>query len=82
MRERRRAFTRRRESLQRVQVASGELEQRIAEVEAQDAHLADMLSRLNAVADAAVESARQLGHEPTVSRLMSLDSPAEQQDAA
>jgi Dynamin family len=82
LRERRRAFTRRRDALQRVQVAAGELEQRIAEVEAQDAHLADMLERLNAVADAAVSSARRLGHEPTVSRLMSLDSPAEQQDAA
>jgi len=82
LRERRRSFTRRREALQRVQVAAGELEQRIAEVEAQDTHLADMLARLNAVADDAVASARRLGHEPTVSRLMSLDGPAEQQDAA
>ena len=41
-----------------------------------------MLARLNAVADDAVASARRLGHEPTVSRLMSLDGPAEQQDAA
>ena len=65
-----------------MQVAAGELEQRIAEVEAQDTHLADMLARLNAVADDAVASARRLGHEPTVSRLMSLDGPAEQQDAA
>jgi hypothetical protein len=82
LRERRRSFTRRRDALQRVQAAGGELEQRIAEVEAQDAHLADMLARLNNVADEAVASARRLGHEPTVSRLMSLDVPAEQQDAA
>lgn len=81
LRERRRGFTRRRESLQRVQLASGELEQRIAEVEAQDTHLSEMLARLNAVADEAVLSARRLGHEPTVAR-MRLDSPVEQQDAA
>jgi hypothetical protein len=34
LRERRRAFARRREALQRIQSAAGELEQRIAEVEA------------------------------------------------
>jgi hypothetical protein len=82
LRERRRSFTRRREALQRVQVAAGELEQRIAEVEAQDTHMADMLARLNAVADEAVASAHRLGHEPTVSRLMSLDGSVGQQDAA
>ena len=69
LRERRRVFTRRREALQRVQVAAGELEQRIAEVQAQDDHLAGMLARLNAAADEAVASARRLGHQPTVTRL-------------
>ncbi len=81
LRERRRSFARRRESLQRVQVAAGELEQRIAEVEAQDNHLAEMMSRLNNFADEAVSSARRLGHEPTVSRL-SLNEQTAQQDAA
>ena len=81
LRERRRGYTRRREALQRVQAASGELEQRIAEVQTQDEHLAAMLARLNAVADEAVASARRLGHEPTVTRL-SLDEAAPRQDAA
>ncbi len=81
LRERRRGFTRRREALQRVQVAAGELEQRIAEVESQDQHVAEMLSRLNAVADEAVARARRLGQEPTVSRI-SLQAETAQQDAA
>jgi hypothetical protein len=80
LRERRRGFTRRKESLQRVQVASGELEQRIAEVQAQDDHLGAMLARLTAVADQAVASARRLALEPTVPRV-SLDAVT-QQDAA
>jgi hypothetical protein len=52
LRDRRRAFKRRRESLERVSVAEGELEQRIAEVEAQDARLQRWLERIgeNAVA--------------------------------
>ena len=81
LRERRRGYTRRREALQRVQAAAGELEQRIAEVQTQDEHLAAMLARLNAVADEAVASAKRLGREPTVTRL-SLDDVAQQQDAA
>ena len=81
LRERRRGFTRRRESLQRVQAAAGDLEQRISEVQAQDEHLAEMLSRLNAVADDAVGSARRLGQEPTVQRISLQPEPA-QQDAA
>ena len=78
LRERRRGFTRRRETLERVQVAAGDLEQRIAEVQAQDDHLAEMLSRLNYLADEAVASARRLGHAPTVTRL----SLEPEQDAA
>ena len=81
LRERRRGFTRRRESLQRVQSAAGDLEQRISEVQAQDEHLAEMLSRLNAVADDAVASARRLAQEPTVQRISLRPEPA-QQDAA
>ncbi len=81
LRERRRVFTRRREALQRVQVAAGELEQRIAEVQTQDDHLSAMLARLNAVADEAIGAARRLGREPTVTRL-SLQTETAQQDAA
>ncbi len=81
LRERRRVFARRREALQRVQVAASELEQRISEVQTQDDHLAEMLARLNAVANVAVASARQLGHQPTVTRL-SLDSESARLDAA
>jgi hypothetical protein len=84
LRERRRGFARRREALQRVQQATGELEQRIAEVQSQDDHLSAMLARLNAVADEAVASARALALEPTVPRV-SIDTPEEgalRQDAA
>ncbi|MFM7505635.1 MAG: dynamin family protein, partial [Rubrivivax sp.] len=80
LRERRRGFTRRKESLQRVQLAAGELEQRIAEVQAQDDHLGAMLARLSTVADEAVASARRLGSVPSLPRLV-LDDSAEQ-DAA
>jgi hypothetical protein len=81
LRERRRGFTRRKEALQRVQVAAGELEQRIAEVQAQDDHLNAMLARLNAVADEAVASARKLALEPTVTRV-DLQASDTRQDAA
>ncbi len=50
-RERRRGFTRRRDALQRVQVASGDLEQRITEVQAQDDQLIQALARVEKVAD-------------------------------
>ncbi len=46
LRERRRAFANRHEALQRIQAAAGELEQRIAEVEQHDKHLAGCQSRL------------------------------------
>jgi hypothetical protein len=58
--ERRRGFQRRREALQRVQAAAGELEQRIAEVQGQDDHLAGMLARLDALAAQTIASARRL----------------------
>ena len=64
LRERRRAFARRREALQRVQAAAGELEQRIAEVQAQDEHLAQTNARFDAAAADAVATARRLVPEP------------------
>lgn len=81
LRERRRGFMRRKESLQRVQVAAGELDQRIAEVLAQDDELGSLWTRLNAVADEAVTTARRLALEPTVPRL-ALNGGMQQQDAA
>lgn len=80
LRERRKGFTRRRESLQRVQAAASELEQRIDEVQVQDDHLADTLARLNALADEVVAGARKMTHQPTVQRLRLTTTP--QQDAA
>jgi hypothetical protein len=50
LRERRRAFVRRRDALHRVQAATGELEARIAEVQGQDEHLAGVLTQLDTVA--------------------------------
>jgi chromosome segregation ATPase len=52
LRDRRRGFARRRDALQRVQGATGELEQRIAEVQAQDEHLARLQARVDALAAA------------------------------
>jgi hypothetical protein len=60
LRERRRSYTRRREALQRVQAATGELEQRIAEVQAQDEHLQQSQARLEALAGAVTNQALRL----------------------
>ncbi len=62
LRERRRGHARRREALQRVQAAAGELEQRIAEVQGQDEQLSVMLARLDVLATEAIGSARRLAH--------------------
>ncbi|MEO8155167.1 MAG: dynamin family protein [Rhizobacter sp.] len=45
LRERRRGFRRRREALERIQAASGDLEQRIGELEAQDTQLQQLQAR-------------------------------------
>jgi hypothetical protein len=83
LRERRKGFVRRRESLQRVQSAASELEQRIDEVQAQDDHLGDMLARLNTLADGVVATARRMAHQPTVPRIRLDEEATEpQQDAA
>jgi hypothetical protein len=71
LRERRRGFTRRREALQRVQTATGDLEQRIGEVQGQDETLAALLARLEQLAAEAIQGARRVVGEKT-----------EQQDAA
>ncbi|MBS0305726.1 MAG: dynamin family protein [Proteobacteria bacterium] len=63
LRERRRAFVRRREALQRVQGAASDLEQRIAEVQQQDEQLAAMHARIERLADDAVAGTRRLHAE-------------------
>jgi hypothetical protein len=64
LRERRRAFVRRRDALQRVQSATGELEARIAEVQGQDEHLARVLSQLDSLAEDVLALTRQPEAEP------------------
>jgi hypothetical protein len=50
LRERRRGFRRRREALERIQSAAGELEQRIAEIDSQDQRLHQFISRVGHLA--------------------------------
>ena len=56
-------------TLQRVQAAPGELETRIAEVQAQEEHLRETQARIEALADAALAAARRPGAEPGLPRL-------------
>ena len=74
LRERRRNFRRRRESLERVQTAASDLELRIAELEGQDERLQNFLRRARQLLDAMREQARA---GPTAgSDLISLQLPA------
>ena len=57
LRERRRNFRRRRESLERVQTAASELELRLGEIEAQDARLQSVLGRTRHLLEAMREQA-------------------------
>ena len=56
--ERRRAFAHRREALERIQSAAGDLEQRIAEVEQQDKRLAGLQWRLDSLVEQGVAGTR------------------------
>lgn len=56
--DRRRTFKQRREALQRIQSAAGELEQRIAEVESQDTQLLELQRLLDARTDDVLRRAR------------------------
>ena len=62
LRDRRKAFKRRREALERIQGAAGELERKIAEVQAQDERLEQWLARVDALA----ETLRLLARTPPV----------------
>jgi hypothetical protein len=59
LRERRRSFKRRREALERIQVASGELETRIAELQAQDERAQHLQARVNALTDLVRQEAQK-----------------------
>jgi hypothetical protein len=52
LRDRRRGFKRRREALERIQTASGDLERRLGEVQAQDDRLQQWLDRVESLATA------------------------------
>jgi hypothetical protein len=58
LRDRRKGFKRRREALERIQGAAGELEKKIAEVQAQDERLGQWLARVDVLAQALSDLAR------------------------
>ncbi len=68
LRERRAAFEHRHQALQRVQGAAGELESRIAEVEAQDKNLASLMWRLDHMANRILAVAEAAPTAPTAIR--------------
>lgn len=70
-RERRRSFKRRRESLERIQMAAGELEERLAEVEAQDARAMQQMETAYA-ASAALRARAERGPTVEVPAVMGL----------
>lgn len=57
LRERRRAFKRRQEALERIQLAAGDLESRLTELQTQDEALQQTLQRLGEAVDAVLEQA-------------------------
>jgi hypothetical protein len=62
LRERRRAFRRRRESLERIQLAAGDLDARIADLEAQDHRLQGLVARVREQVAALCEAAQSGVH--------------------
>jgi len=76
LRERRRAFRRRRESLERIQLAAGDLDARIGDLEAQDqrlqslaARVREQLAALRADADSAARAAGDMSAAAPVATL-------------
>ncbi len=80
LRERRRNFRRRRESLERVQTAASELELRLGEIETQDERLQSLLGRTRHLLEALREQACA-GPMPEIA-LISLAPGARDQEAA
>jgi hypothetical protein len=64
LQERRRSFGRRLEALERIQSASGELESRIADLEAQDRRLRELQSRLESLIAACEQATQHDGEAP------------------
>ena len=79
LRERRRSFRRRRESLERVQVAASDLESRIGEIESQDERLQGLLRSARGLIDALREQA--CAGPQGASELISLNLPADDRRA-
>ena len=75
LRERRRGFRRRRESLERIQSAAGELELRLAELESQDARLQGRLARVGELTHALRGQAAQAPAQGEVGELIQLNLP-------
>jgi hypothetical protein len=73
LRERRRGFKRRREGLERIQGAAGDLDSRIRDLETQDAHLQQLVGRVREQTAALREAART-DIEPTTAPVLSLVS--------
>jgi hypothetical protein len=85
LRERRRGFVHRRDVLQRIAAATGNLEQRLAEVEAQDERLQTLQRRLAAMAADTMAAARRPLAPDAAPRAMPRQAPEEalvHQDAA
>ena len=79
LRERRRSFRRRRETLERVQTAAGDLEQRLVEIEVQDMRLHGLLRRTHELLEALREQACA-GPQGGID-LISLQLPPQAEDA-
>jgi acyl-CoA reductase-like NAD-dependent aldehyde dehydrogenase len=85
LRERRRAFRRRREALERIQVAAGELEARLAELKLQDERLHQTESRVVALvedvwscadaADAGDDTTPPSDEDADAGAVVSMDAP-------
>jgi hypothetical protein len=80
LRERRRSFRRRRETLERITQAGGELEVRLAELEGQDERFVRQLDRVHRLAEALREHALAAplgGEDGSVGPLLKLDLPVD-----
>ncbi|MEO5697808.1 MAG: dynamin family protein [Burkholderiaceae bacterium] len=84
LRDRRRGFARRRETLERIQEAAGELETRLAELEAQDERAEKVQARVRALGQALCEQARALprGDTAEVDIDVDVDLPARERATA
>ena len=82
LRERRRGFRRRRESLERIQSAAGELELRLAELEAQDRRLQTYLARVGELTHALRGRAAQAPAQAEAGDLTQLNFPGSDEPAS